>query len=369
LPAYRSALFWFRRDLRDNDNAGLYYALKSAARVHCAFVFDREILDALPTRADRRVEFIHASLEELAISLERRGGALIVLHDHARSAIPALAARLEVDAVFTNGDYEPEALARDAAVEEALKAAGRRFHRAKDHAIFEKGEVLTQADRPYTVFTPYKNAHLRRSTTTTCRRTRWRSTRARLAPAPFPVPRPTLAQLGFERTNLSDFPVGTGMSGAARLLDDFMGRIDRYKAARDFPRGEGRVVPLGAQPLRDDLGARAGARRALTQGRGRGDLALGADLADFYFQILWHFPRVARESFHAEFAGLEWPNDEGLFAAWREARTGYPLVDAAMRQINQTGYMHNRLRMVAASFLTKDLLVTGAWASATSRST
>ena len=357
MPAYRSALFWFRRDLRDTDNAGLYYALKSAGQVHCAFVFDREILDALPSRADRRVEFIHASLEELAASLERRGGSLIVLHDPARTAIPALAARLEVDAVFTNGDYEPEAQARDAAVEAALKEAGRRFHRAKDHAIFEKGEVLTQADRPYTVFTPYKNAHLRTLDDYYVQAYPVEKHTRTLAPAPFPVPRPTLEQLGFERTNLSDFPVGTGMSGAARLLDDFMGRIDRYKGARDFPAVKG-VSYLSVHNRFGTISVRELARAARSR-KGEGAATWLSELIwrDFYFQILWHFPRVAKESFHAEFARLEWPNDESLFAAWREARTGYPLVDAAMRQINQTGYMHNRLRMVVASFLTKDLLV------------
>ena len=357
MPAYRSALFWFRRDLRDSDNAGLYYALKSAGRVYCAFVFDREILDALPTRADRRVEFIHASLEELAASLERRGGSLIVLHDHARTAIPALAARLEVDAVFTNGDYEPQALARDAAVEEALKAAGRRLHRAKDQAIFEKGEVLTQADRPYTVFTPYKNAHLRTLDDYYVQAYPVERHTRVLAPAPFPAPRPTLAQLGFERTNLSDFPVGTGMSGAARLLEDFMRRIDRYKSARDFPAVKG-VSYLSVHNRFGTISVRELARAARSR-KGEGPATWLSELVwrDFYFQILWHFPRVARESFHAEFANLEWPDDEKLFAAWREARTGYPLVDAAMRQINATGFMHNRLRMVVASFLTKDLLV------------
>jgi len=357
LPAYRSALFWFRRDLRHVDNAGLYYALRSAERVHCAFVFDREILDALAHRADRRVEFIRASVAELASAIEGAGGSLLVLHDHAHTAIPALAARLEVDAVFANGDYEPAARARDDAVGKALAAAGRRFHLAKDQAIFEKDELLTRTERPFAVFTPYRNA--------------WdrliddfyveaypveRHTRS-LAPAPFAAPLPSLEALGFERTNLADLGIVPGMAGARALLADFEKRIGGYDRARDFPAVKG-VSYLSVHNRFGTISIRALARMARAL-RGIGPATWLSELAwrDFFFQVLWHHPRVAREAFHARYAGLDWPNDAELFAAWREGRTGYPLVDAAMRQINATGFMHNRLRMVVASFLAKDLLV------------
>ena len=361
MPAYRSALFWFRRDLRDDDNAGLNFALKSADRVYCAFVFDRAILDALPRREDRRVEFILESVRDLRQSLREKGGELIVLHDHAREAIPALARRLGVDAVFCNGDYEPDAIARDAAVEAALAAAGRRFHRAKDQALFEKDEVVTQAGRPFTVFTPYRNAWLKLMEPFYVEAYPVARHGKALAPPPFPVEMPTLEALGFARTNLGDFPVGTGMSGAEGLLADFATRLDDYAVARDFPAVRG-VSYLGVHNRFGTVSIRRLARLALERDSEWARVWL-SELAwrDFYFQILWHHPRVARESFHAEFAHIAWPNDERLFEAWRRGATGYPLVDAGMRQLARTGYMHNRLRMVTASFLCKDLLVDWRW--------
>ncbi|HEX4942767.1 MAG TPA: deoxyribodipyrimidine photo-lyase, partial [Usitatibacteraceae bacterium] len=160
MTAYDRSLFWFRRDLRDEDNAGLHFALVSSRQVHCVFVFDREILDALPSRADRRVEFIWESVAELRKALQGRGGGLIVLHGRAREEIPALAARLGAAAVFANEDYEPAALARDTSVEKALAADGRRLHLAKDQVVFAKDEILTRSGGRYTVFTPYKRAWL-----------------------------------------------------------------------------------------------------------------------------------------------------------------------------------------------------------------
>ena len=167
MTAYDRSLFWFRRDLRDTDNAGLYYALASSRQVFCAFVFDREILDALPARADRRVEFIRESVAELREALRARGGDLLVLHGAAREEIPALAEKLSAGAVFANEDYEPGAAQRDAAVGRALEAGGRRMHLAKDQAIFSRDEILTRTGGPFSVFTPYKRAWLAKATTTT----------------------------------------------------------------------------------------------------------------------------------------------------------------------------------------------------------
>lgn len=361
MPAYRSALFWFRRDLRDDDNAGLYYALRSAERVYCAFVFDREILDILPSRADRRVEFIHRSVAELARALEKNGGSLIVLHDTARSAIPALAARLSVDAVFTNADYEPAARARDDAVAAGLERQGRRFHRAKDQALFERDEILSQAGRPYTVFTPYRNAWTKLIDDFHVQAYAVQRHLRSLAPSPFPAPLPSLAQLGFQPTGLDTIGVATGMGAARKLLGDFAGRIDDYHRARDFPAVRG-VSYLSVHNRFGTVSIRALARLARSRASA-GAATWLSELAwrDFFFQVLWHHPRAAREAFRAEFARIDWPNDEGLFAAWRAGRTGYPLVDAAMRQLATTGFMHNRLRMVAASFLCKDLLVDWRW--------
>ena len=325
--------------------------------MHCAFVFDREILDTLPSRRDRRVEFIHRSLGELAADLERAGGDLVVLHDRARDAIPALAERLGVDAVFTNGDYEPLAIARDDAVERRLAARGRKLHRAKDHVVFEKDEVVTKGGKPFAVFTPYRTAWLAKLDRFHLEAHPVRRHAARFARAPFEHGRPSLASLGFEETDLASSPLGAGASGALRLLEDFVPRMQAYHEARDFPAVKGPSY-LSTHNRFGTVSIRELARRAFGR-EGEGAATWLSELAwrDFFVQVLWHHPRVEKEAFRAEFAGLPWPNDAGLFAAWCEARTGYPLVDAAMTQLETTGFMHNRLRMVVASFLCKDLLV------------
>jgi deoxyribodipyrimidine photo-lyase len=358
LQAYDSALFWFRRDLRLDDNAGLHNALRAARRVHCAFVFDREILDALPARADRRVEFIWESVGELGREIRAAGGGLAVLHGRARDEVPALARRLGVEAVFANGDYEPAARERDRAVESALAADGRRLHLAKDQALFERDEVVTQAGRPFNVFTPYRNAWMKRLDEFQLQAYPVRRHLQGLAPPTPGLAGPaSLEALGFERTNLADFPVGTGAAGARKLLDDFATRIGDYARARDFPGTRG-VSYLSVHNRFGTISIRELARLARAHPGDGADTWL-SELAwrDFYFQVLWHHPRVATSAFRAEFERVAWPNDERLLASWREGRTGYPLVDAGMRQLNLTGYMHNRLRMVTASFLVKDLLV------------
>ncbi len=356
MPEYARALVWFRRDLRDFDHAALYHALKAAREVVCAFVFDREILDALSDPADRRVEFIHASVAELQQALATQGGGLIVRHAVARDEIPRLAAELRVDAVFFNHDDDPAAQARDAAVQAALQAAGVAVHHAKDTLIFEREEVLTGAGKPFSVFTPYKNAWLKALTPFHLRAYPVDRYVDRLVPQSTPLP--TLQEMGFVPTNLRELGLPTGMRGGARLFDDFLGRIDRYQDTRDFPAVKGPSY-LSVHLRFGTVSIRQLAAAAWQQG-GRGAQTWLSELIwrDFYHQILWHRPEVAAgHAFKPQYDALPWPNPAGHFEAWCEARTGYPLVDAAMRQLNQTGYMHNRLRMVAASFLTKDLLV------------
>jgi deoxyribodipyrimidine photo-lyase len=357
LATYSKALFWFRRDLRDEDNAGLHFALKSASQVFCAFVFDREILDALPSRWDRRVDFIHGSLGELKESLRAKGGELIVLHDRARGAIPALARRLGADAVFANGDYEPDAVSRDDAVAKALAADGRRMHLAKDQAIFEKEEVLTQSQRPFAVYTPYRNAWLAKMEDFYAESYSVAPHGGALARPDFDTPLPSLEEIGFLPTDLRQLGIEPGMGSAKKRVEDFTARIAKYRATRDFPAVKG-VSCLSVHNRFGTVSIRALARLARARA-GEGAATWLAELIwrDFFFQILWHHPRVAREAFRAEFAAIEWPGDDAHYEAWQSARTGYPLVDAAMRQLNSTGFMHNRLRMVAASFLVKDLLV------------
>lgn len=357
-----SALVWFRRDLRCEDHAALYHALRHAGRVHCAFVFDTEILDALPQRADRRVEFILAALGELDGALDAlsraaggAGSGLIVRHGRADALILQLARELGVSAVYANRDYEPAAIARDARVAATLAEAGIAFHDFKDQVIFERDEVLTQAGHPFSVFTPYKNAWLRKLEGFYLQAYPVAKCAERLAPRPTGEILPGLADIGFAPTNLGELRMPLGMSGARRLFGDFCGRIDNYKAARDFPAVKG-VSYLSTHLRFGTLSIRELAAYAWYQGGAGAETWLSELIwRDFYQMILWHHPHVVHAAFRPEFDRVRWDDAPDLFAAWCEGRTGYPIVDAAMHQLNQTGYMHNRLRMIVASFLTKDL--------------
>lgn len=363
---YPKGLMWFRRDLRVDDNAALYQALRACRQVVCVFVFDRAILDPLP-RVDRRVEFIRESLVELQAELEALGGGLIVRHALAEQEIAQLARTLEVQAVFANRDDEPRALDRDAKVLGALANAGIAFHTAKDQAIFERDELLTQGGQSYTIFTPYKRAWLAKVDAFYLKPypVRRHAEALTAPPAALRAPVPTLAELGFEPTNLSALDIPTGSQGGAALLGDFLQRIDRYDQARDFPAVRGPSY-LGVHLRFGTVSIRQLAGLALPlslQGSAGAASWLGELIwRDFYFQILAHHPQVAEagesRSFRPEYDRIQWHHGkhaDQLFDAWCKGRTGYPLIDAAMAQINQTGYMHNRLRMVVASFLCKDL--------------
>ena len=370
-----SALVWLRRDLRTEDNAALYQALRAARRVWVGFVFDRTILDALP-RADRRVEFIRdslvgldAQLRALAASHGIDGVALLVRHGHAAQALPQLAAELHVQAVYANHDDEPDALARDAQVRGTLAAAGIALHTSKDHVVFERSEVLTQSGSPFSVFTPYKNAWLKKLEPYFVRAYPVARHAGALAPVPASVTTgvPTLAEIGFQSTDLHSLKLPSGAAGAQELLADFLGRIDRYDEARNFPAVKGPSY-LSTHLRFGTVSIRQLAREAWerTQEGSRGAEVWLSELIwrDFYHQVLHHHPHVVGHAFKPAYEKIRWEHGkhaEALFAAWCEGRTGYPLVDAAMHQINQTGYMHNRLRMVVASFLTKDLGLDWRW--------
>lgn len=347
------ALVWFRRDLRIDDQAALFHALASHERVYCAFVFDTEILDGLEDKDDRRVVFIHNSIVELDAGLRERGGALIVRHGRARQEIPALATQLGVAAVFANRDYEPTAIERDAEVERALGEQGIGWTSSKDQVIFECDEVLTKAGAPYSVFTPYKNAWLGRLDQPPPQAYSVDGLLAHLARPPFDTAVPSLEEIGFAPTGSSPLPCG--MSGARELLSSFVERIDDYHRRRDFPAVKGPSY-LSTHLRFGTISIRELVACAWQRG-GAGAMAWLNELIwrDFYQMILAHHPHVATRCFRPEYDALVWDEAPALFAAWCEGRTGYPLVDAAMRQLNQSGYMHNRLRMVAASFLTKDL--------------
>jgi deoxyribodipyrimidine photo-lyase len=366
------ALLWFRRDLRDDDHAALYHALRAARQVWCAFVFDRDILDALPRR-DRRVEFIRDSLVGLDARLRALGSAhgvdgcgLLVRHGRAIDDVPALAAQLGVQAVFANHDDDPAALARDACVLGRLADIGVALHLSKDHVVFERRELLGASGHPYSVFTPYKTAWLKKLDPFYVKAYPVAHHAAALAPLPDTLrqPLPTLADIGFEATNLHQLKLPSGSAGGQELLDEFLAeRIGRYRETRDFPAVKGPSY-LGTHLRFGTLSIRRVAREAWQRSHG-GPAARGAQTwlselvwRDFYHQVLHHHPHVVGHAFRPEYERIRWEHGkhaDELFAAWAEGRTGYPLVDAAMRQINTTGYMHNRLRMVAASFLVKDL--------------
>lgn len=356
-----TALVWFRRDLRMTDHAALAHALAGHDRVWCTFCFDSEILEALPSRANRRVEFIWHACRELHESLARRGGGLIVLHGPARDTLPALARSLGVETVYANRDYEPAAIARDAAVQTALQAHGIGFRTSKDQVIFERAEVLTQARTPFTVFTPYKNAWLKRVDDEALREHPVEGRLDRLAPPP--VDRawgralPELAALGFEPTNLLEVGIQPGTHGAEQLFADFLGRIDRYDETRNFPAVKGPSY-LSVHLRFGTISIRRLAREAMKR-HSAGAQTWLSELVwrDFYFQILANFPHVTERAFRPEYDHVRFDDDTQRIAAWKAGRTGYPIVDAAMRQLNGTGYMHNRLRMIVASFLVKDLHV------------
>ena len=372
---FASGLMWFRRDLRCDDNAALHLALRSCRRVFCAFVFDSDILDPLP-RADRRVEFIRASLVDLDGALRMLSGkpdaGLIVRHGSAAHEIAALAKELGVQSVFAAHDYEPQAIERDHRVLGALANAGIALHTAKDQVVLEARELLTKAGSPYTVFTPYKTAWLARLDDAALRGHDCAPLADALAPRPasMRVEVPTLSRLGFESTNLPTLHIPAGASGARTLFAEFFERMDEYGMARDFPAVKGPSY-LGVHLRFGTVSIRklvATALQRSIQGSSGAAVWLG-ELAwrDFYFQILANFPHVASGAFKPAYNAIQWEKGKHaktLFRAWCEGRTGYPLVDAAMAQINQTGYMHNRLRMVSASFLVKDLGVDWRWGEA-----
>jgi deoxyribodipyrimidine photo-lyase len=372
-PRLDRALVWMRRDLRAHDHAALYHALRSARQVWCAFVFDRDILDPLP-RDDRRVAFIRECLLDLDAALrelgERHGVSgvrLIVRHGHAVDEVARLAHELDVAAVFTNRDYEPQAVARDAAARGALADIGVALYLSKDQVVFECDEVMTATGTPYNVFTPYKNAWLRKLDDFYLKAYPVARHAQHLAPLPaawgdgMGAGVPELHAIGFEDTQVAELKLHGGTVQGRALLADFLERIDRYDTARDFPGIKG---PSYLSPhLRfGTLSVRELARLAWDRMRAgsRGAETWLAELIwrDFYHQVLHHHPHVVDHAFKREYDRIKWAHGkaaDALFAAWCGGRTGYPLVDAAMLQLNQTGWMHNRLRMVTACFLIKDL--------------
>lgn len=363
-----SGLIWLRRDLRLDDHTALAAAAQRCTTLFYVFVFDKPILKGLP-RHDRRIEFILLSLHEIDQTLRKQradGRAqLIVLHDDARHAIPALAEDLGVDSVWTHRDYEPDALARDAQVAKALAQLGKTFETFKDQVMFEFDELLTTTGTPYSVFTPYRRQWRAKldAQPATLQDCTAAASRAGPVPKRYAAGLPELKDLGFASTNLLQLQLPPGASGAMRMLDDFLPRLGHYQRQRDFPAQRGPSylsthLRFGTVSIRRLVACAQSAMASMDSALERE----GAEVwlseliwRDFYSQVLAHHPQVVKRAFKPAYDRIEWDDDAQLLQAWQAGQTGYPLVDAAMMQINQTGYMHNRLRMVTASFLTKDL--------------
>lgn len=364
MSEFQKGLVWLRRDLRCTDNAALAQALATCEQVYVVFVFDTTILSALP-RDDRRVAFIHESVTALAHDLKAAGGALIVRHGDPVELIPSLAQSLGVQAVFAGRDYEPDAVARDRKVARLLDDADIAFEPVKDQVIFEMSEVLTAQGEPYSVFTPYQRAWLKQVRPVDLAPHGRPGDMKRLAvPAGIETSVPSLAALGFDVPAERRMAIPAGEAGARQLLDDFLPRMAHYHERRDYPAVRGPSY-LSVHLRFGTISIRTLAREAHAAMLRGGDAGAGAQTwlseliwREFYFMILHHHPQVVGQAFKPAYDAIQWASGTAAdadFKAWCEGRTGYPLVDAAMRQINQTGYMHNRLRMVTASFLVKDL--------------
>ncbi len=340
-------IFWFRRDLRTEDNAGLFRALKERGNVVPLFIFDSDILGKLADRSDRRISFIYEQLKKLKSEFEKHGSTLLVRYGRPVEVFEKLLTEFTISAVYTNHDYEPYATARDKSVEEMLNRKGVEFRTFKDQVIFEKDEVIKDEGSPYTIYTPYMK--------------RWRS----LFTAEKIAQQPSENHLG---RCFKMIPESFDLAVTGFIFSKFdypspepdIEIIQKYNQTRDIPSIKG--TSLVSVHLRfGTISIRKLVKIALENN----EIFLNELIwREFYMMILWHFPQVVHQAFKPQYDNIRWINDEKHFLAWCEGRTGYPIVDAGMRQLNETGYMHNRVRMITASFLTKHLLIDWRWGEA-----
>ena len=341
------AIFWFRRDLRLNDNNGLFQALLQNDQVLPLFIFDTDILDSLE-EDDPRVTYIYDVVARLKASLEDLGSTMIIKYGKPVDIFRDLARSYSLSAVYKNHDYEPYSIDRDQELALWFKNHGIGFHTFKDQVIFEKDEVAKANGDPYVVFTPYMKTWKERFKATDIPSRDFKEVKTSLV-ARKPQSMPSLADMGFKR---SDYDVPEAK------LDDWT--LENYHKTRDFPASNGTTrlsvhLRFGTVSIREIV-------RLASQ---RNEILLNELIwREFYMMILWHFPHVIEQAFKPAYDRIAWINDEAQFEAWCTGRTGYPIVDAGMRQLNQTGYMHNRARMITASFLVKDLLIDWRWGEA-----
>ncbi len=342
------AVFWFRRDLRLHDNAGLLHALESGKKVLPLFIFDKEILDPLPEK-DARVTFIYQQVERLHRKLQEHGSGMLAVYDKPLKAWKDLVAKYNIVEVYTNKDYEPYARERDDKIQDFLSSHDISFHTYKDHVIFEKEEILTNNDTPYSVFTPYSKKW--KSYFTQDHIISYESEKKRDYFLKFDqVPKiPKLEEMGFSTYDIG-FP-------SAEVDEEI---VAHYKERRNFPAQRG-TTRMGIHLRFGTISIRSLARTAVHLS----DTYLNELIwRDFYMQILWNYPHVADGPFRKEYAHIPWREDHEGFEQWCKGETGFPIVDAGMRELNETGYMHNRVRMITASFLVKDLLINWQWGEA-----
>ncbi|WP_207429482.1 deoxyribodipyrimidine photo-lyase [Pedobacter sp. SYSU D00535] len=342
-------IFWFRRDLRLDDNCGLYHALKAGLPVLALFIFDRNILEQLEDEDDARVSFIHDAIVKLKAELAAKGSGLRVIHARPLEAFQQLQGEYTLRNVFINDDYEPYARKRDQEIGDYLKTKGINFKGYKDHVVFEKNEVLKEDGTPYTVFTPYKRKWLQKLEA---------EFHLKSYPSKEYLPNlyqcrqpeiPELAEIGFKRSPITV------------QIPEYIEVLGNYKNTRDYPALNG-TSKLSVHLRFGTISIREAARLGLEHSP---DTWLSELVwRDFYAMILWYFPHTVHSSFKKEFDNIRWRNNEAEFQFWCEGKTGYPIVDAGMRQLNATGWMHNRVRMVVASFLCKHLLIDWRWGEA-----
>jgi deoxyribodipyrimidine photo-lyase len=342
------SICWLRRDLRLVDNAALYHALKGEYPVLVLFIFDKNILDKLANKADPRVTFIHETIAQLASELLHKGSSLLVKYGHTEKIWPEILSTYNVQAVYANHDYEPYATKRDDGLSAYLNSKNVRFFTFKDQVIFEKDEILKADGKPYTVFTPYYKQWLKKldqfqikSYPTNKYFKNLYQTKA--------IAIPNLKAIGYEKS--------TQKIPAIKFKD----KLHDYDEKRDYPAIDA-TTHLGIHLRFGTVSIRQVVAEAMCQNAHKWLSELV--WREFYMMILWHFPHIVNHAFKPAYDQIEWRNNENEFIHWCEGKTGYPIVDAGMRQLNETGFMHNRVRMVVASFLCKHLLIDWRWGEA-----
>ncbi|MBA4276672.1 deoxyribodipyrimidine photo-lyase [Flavobacterium sp.] len=338
-------IFWFRRDLRLEDNVGLFHSLQSQYLVIPLFIFDDSILDSLP-KNDARVGFIHETLSKINQKLQETGSSLLVKKGKTQTVWQELIQEFDVKEVFFNKDYEPFAIKRDLAIEELLKANKIDCFSFKDQVIFEENEIVKSDGLPYTVYTPFKNKWLEKYNATAPVR-EYDATEKFSSFHKYDFVFPSLEEIGFEES-------------AIKVIPHNLKNVSTYHETRDFP------ALNTTSYLSPHLRFGTVSIRKLVNWAARKNQVFLSELIwrEFFMQILFHFPKVVTHNFKSAYDGVQWRNDEKEFKRWCEGRTGYPMVDAGMRELNETGYMHNRVRMVVASFLCKHLLIDWKWGEA-----